>query len=43
MKIFVWGTGRLAGKVIEKYVDLNSIEGFVDNNRDKKEYMGNCA
>ena len=40
MKIFVWGTGRLAGKVIGKYVDLNSIEGFVDNNRDKKEYMG---
>ena len=40
MKILVWGTGRLAGKVIGKHVDLERIEAFIDNDTGKKEYMG---
>ncbi len=40
MKILVWGTGRLAGKVIGKHVDLKNIEAFIDNETSKKEYMG---
>lgn len=40
MKIFIWGTGRAAGNIIGKYIDLDLVEGFIDNARDKKEYMG---
>lgn len=40
MKIFIWGTGRAAGNIIGKYIDLELIEGFIDNAEDKKEYMG---
>ena len=40
MKILVWGTGRLAGKVIGRYVDLENIEAFIDNDTGKEEYMG---
>lgn len=40
MKIYMWGTGRLAGKVIGKYIDADAIEGFVDNAREKEIYMG---
>lgn len=40
MKIFIWGTGRVAGNIIGNYINLNSIEGFIDNAEDKKEYMG---
>ena len=39
MKIFVWGTGRLAGKVIGRYIDVADISGFIDNDQNKKEYM----
>lgn len=40
VKIFIWGTGRIAGNIIGKYIDLNLIEGFIDNAGDKKEYVG---
>lgn len=40
MKIYIWGTGRLVGKVVGKYIDIESVEGFIDNNRSKREYMG---
>lgn len=40
MKLFIWGTGRAAGNIIGKYIDLNLVEGFIDNAEDKKEYMG---
>ncbi len=40
MKIFIWGTGRLAGKVVGNCIALNKIEGFIDNNKCKNEYMG---
>lgn len=39
MKIFVWGTGRLVGKVVDRYIKLENIEAFIDNNHEKKEYM----
>lgn len=40
MKIFIWGTGRLVGKVIGKHINIEDIEGFIDNDETKKEYMG---
>lgn len=40
MKLFIWGTGRLVGKVVGRYIDLEQVVGFVDNNREKVEYMG---
>lgn len=40
MDIFVWGTGRLVGKVVDRYIKLEQIAGFIDNDNEKKEYMG---
>lgn len=40
MKLFIWGTGRLAGKVVGRYIDIEKIEGFIDNNKKQREYMG---
>lgn len=40
MKLFIWGTGRLVGKVVGRYIDLANVEAFVDNDKNKKEYMG---
>lgn len=40
MKIYIWGTGRMVGKVVGKYVQLEEIEAFIDNDVSKKEYMG---
>lgn len=39
MKLYIWGTGRLVGKVIGRYIDIGDIEGFIDNDKNKKEYM----
>lgn len=39
MKLFVWGTGRLAGKVIGRYICMESVTAFIDNDMNKKEYM----
>lgn len=39
MKLFVWGTGRLAGKVIGRYICIESVTAFIDNDMNKKEYM----
>lgn len=30
MKLYVWGTGRLVGMVVSKYLTLEQIEGFVE-------------
>lgn len=38
-RIYVWGTGRLAGMVIGRYINVDDIEGFVDNDFSKTEYM----
>lgn len=40
MQIFIWGTGRLVGKVVGRYINLENVTGFIDNDRSKKEYMG---
>ena len=40
MKIYIWGTGRLSGKVIDSYIALERIEAFIDNDSKKTEYMG---
>lgn len=40
MKLFIWGTGRLVGKVIGRYIDIGEVEAFVDNDVSQKEYMG---
>lgn len=40
MKKLIWGTGRLIGKVIGTYIDIESVEAFIDNDASKKEYMG---
>ncbi len=40
MKVYFWGTGRLAGKVIDRHIPLSKITGFIDNDKTKKVYMG---
>lgn len=40
MKKYIWGTGRLTGMVIGRFINLEDIEGFIDNNENKSEFMG---
>lgn len=40
MKIYMWGTGRIAGKVLDVYMKTDDIEGFIDNSGKKDMYMG---
>lgn len=40
MHIYIWGTGRLVGKVVGKHIDIEDVDGFIDNDKNKKEYMG---
>ncbi len=40
MKILVWGTGRLVGKVVGRWVALEDVTAFIDNNPNMTEYMG---
>lgn len=40
MKIYMWGTGRIAGKVLDVYMKIDDIEGFIDNSGKKDVYMG---
>lgn len=43
MKIYIWGTGRLVGKILGggvKQIGIERIEAFIDNNKSKSEYMG---
>lgn len=40
MKLLIWGTGRLTGQVVGRYVMPEDVEAFIDNSRDKEEYMG---
>ena len=39
MNIYVWGTGRLVGKVVGKYIDISDVKAFIDNDRNKTKYM----
>lgn len=36
MKILIWGTGRLAGKVVGRFIDEKNIVGYIDNDNSKK-------
>ena len=40
MKIFVWGTGRITGNVVGRWIDLGNVLGFIDNNPNIEEYLG---
>lgn len=40
MNLYIWGTGRLVGKVIGKYIDIKDVTAFIDNDRSKNLYMG---
>ena len=40
MKTYIWGTGRLTGMVLGRYISIEEIEGFIDNDESKNEYMG---
>ena len=41
MKVYFWGTGRLAGKVIDRHIPLSRITGFIDNDKNKKKHKRN--
>ena len=40
LTIYIWGTGRLVGKVLGVYLTIDQVAGFIDNNHNIKEYMG---
>ncbi len=40
MRLLIWGTGRLTGKVVGRWIKLDDIIGFVDNKLTNEEYMG---
>lgn len=40
MKLYIWGTGRLVGKVVGKYIDIDNVTAFIDNDKSQREYMG---
>lgn len=40
MRLLIWGTGRLTGKVVGRWIKLDDIIGFVDNKLTNDEYMG---
>lgn len=40
MILYIWGTGRLVGHVLESRINIQDVAGFIDNNEDKIEYMG---
>ena len=40
MNIYIWGTGRLVGKVLGEFIEESQIAGFIDNDSAKKSFMG---
>lgn len=38
--MLIWGTGRFALQVIERYFDSAQIDAFIDNDPEKTEFMG---
>lgn len=40
MRTFIWGTGRAMGAVVGRYIELDEVEAFIDNDRSKHNYMG---
>lgn len=43
MKKYIWGTGRLTGMVLGRWISIDEIEGFIDNDANKKVYMGKAV
>lgn len=40
MNIYIWGTGRLVGKVLGEFIEAGQIAGFIDNDSAKESFMG---
>lgn len=40
MNVLIWGTGRLAGKVVGKHIEPEQIAAFIDTHKKTEEYMG---
>ena len=40
MKIYGWGTGVGATSIFNEYFTLNQVEGFIDSNEGKNEFIG---
>lgn len=40
MNLYVWGTGRLTGKVLGRYLAVEQVTAFVDNDAQKTEWLG---
>lgn len=40
MKIYVWGTGRLTGKVIGTHISPDEITAYIDNDKRKNSWQG---
>jgi len=40
MKVYVWGTGRLVGKVVGTWIKQESVVAYIDNDTDKNHQMG---
>lgn len=40
MKIFVWGTGRLVGHILDVYIPLKEVYAFIDSNPTETTYLG---
>jgi len=39
-KIYVWGTGVVAARILDYRIKIDDIFAFVDNNKDLNEYLG---
>lgn len=39
MKVYVWGTGRLVGKVVGPWLNKDSVLAYIDNDTSKEYYM----
>ena len=39
-KVYIWGTGRIAGNIIGSDIKLESITAFIDNDINKQLFMG---
>lgn len=40
MKVYIWGTGRLVGKVVGIWIDIDAVTAYIDNDTNKKQHMG---
>lgn len=40
MKLYIWGTGRLASLALGKYIDEQMVVGFIDNDICKTDFRG---